>query len=96
MCAVLNRGPLVENVGQEHITQEAAHIFPTSQVEEWNLNYRQYITDTSPREEIGASGLYSSQNGLLLDATMHSCFDSFVIGVDPDVRNHILRFSRGP
>lgn len=65
---------------------EATHIFPASQTTEWNQNnYRSYITDTSPETEIGQSRLYSVQNGLLLDASIHTSFDAYHIGVDPDV-----------
>lgn len=70
---------------------QASHIFPTSQLLEWNrANYRRYITDTSPATQLGDSGLYSPQNGLFLDAAVHQMFDEFLVGVDPDVR--VLNF----
>ena len=56
-------------------------------LEGWRRDgYRRYITDTRPNSEIGESGLYSAQNGLLLRADIHAYFDAFVIGIDPDVR----------
>lgn len=66
---------------------EASHIFPTSMIQEWNRNnYKgNWITDDSPSSEIGESGLYSLQNGLLLNKTVHSYFDDFKLGIDPDV-----------
>jgi hypothetical protein len=55
-------------------------------IEEWRRDgYRKYITDTRPDSEIGESGLYSAQNGLLLSADIHVHFDDFRIGIDPDV-----------
>lgn len=67
---------------------EASHIFPTSLIQEWNRNkYKDnWTTDDSPSSEIGDSGLYSLQNGLLLGQTVHSYFDDFRLGIDPDVR----------
>jgi hypothetical protein len=66
---------------------EAAHVFPVSQLAQWNRNhYRRYITDISPAVDIGDSGLYSPQNGLLLSKNAHDVFDDFLLGVDPDVR----------
>lgn len=57
-----------------------------SQLSEWNRgNYRRYITDTSPVSAIAQTGLYSAQNGLLLDKVVHELFDAFLVGVDPDV-----------
>ena len=65
---------------------EATHIFPTSQVDNWNRNgLRDWITDTSAPSQIGSSGLHSPQNGLLLSSSVHHAFDAFQIGVDPDV-----------
>ncbi|CDM37708.1 hypothetical protein PROQFM164_S07g000056 [Penicillium roqueforti FM164] len=65
---------------------EATHVFPVSNVDEWQRNrYRRYITDTRPSSEIGESGLYSPQNGLLLRSDIHTHFDAFEIGIDPDI-----------
>jgi hypothetical protein len=64
----------------------AAHIFPTSQIGQWERgNYQRYITDLSPDSKVGSSKLYSPQNGLLLRSDIHEAFDGFKIGVDPDV-----------
>lgn len=66
---------------------EASHIFPTSMIQEWNTNnYKNnWITDDSPSSEIGESGLFSLQNGLLLSTMIHTYFDDFRLGIDPDV-----------
>ena len=68
---------------------EASHIFPTSLIQEWNRNsYKSnWVTDDSPSSDIGESGLYSLQNGLLLDNTVHTYFDDFKLGIDPDVNS---------
>ncbi|CAI7615232.1 unnamed protein product [Penicillium viridicatum] len=72
---------------------EATHVFPVSMLEGWRRDgYRRYITDTRPDSEIGESGLYSAQNGLLLRADIHAYFDAFVIGIDPDADYKIIVF----
>ncbi|KAJ5781930.1 uncharacterized protein N7518_010413 [Penicillium psychrosexuale] len=72
---------------------EATHIFPVSKVDEWRRNqYRRYITDTRPSSEIGESGLYSPQNGLLLRSDIHIHFDAFEIGIDADADYKIIVF----
>ncbi|KAJ5236807.1 hypothetical protein N7489_006898 [Penicillium chrysogenum] len=71
----------------------ATHVFPVSMIEEWRRNgYRQYITDTRPSSEIGGSGLFSAQNGLLLREDIHTLFDDFLIGIDPDAGYKIIVF----
>lgn len=65
----------------------AAHVFPVSQLSEWNRDYKRFVNDTGSATEIGQSRLYSSQNGLLLSKGMHTVFDNYLIGVDPDVRS---------
>ncbi|KAJ5795668.1 uncharacterized protein N7518_004208 [Penicillium psychrosexuale] len=66
---------------------DATHVFPVSSIQEWRRDgYQQYITDPLPSTEIGQSRIYSAQNGLLLSADIHSLFDSFELGIDPDVR----------
>lgn len=78
---------MVQIYGQPFAQMEAAHIFPTSLVQEWNRNtYRErWIADRSPAARIGETRLYSPQNGLLLATPYHGFFDSFQIGIDPDV-----------
>ncbi len=67
-------------------TLESTHIFPASRLSDWERgNYQRFIEDTSPARVIGASKLFSPQNGLLLRTDFHLEFDDFVIGVDPDV-----------
>lgn len=77
---------MIADPDEPFIGLEATHIFPISQIEQWNRNgWRNWITDTSPPSEIGDTGLYSPQNGLLLSKTMQLYFDGFYLGVDPDV-----------
>ncbi|CAG7970581.1 unnamed protein product [Penicillium salamii] len=73
---------------------EGCHIFPTSMIEDWNRNNhkRNWITDDSPANEIGESGIYSQQNGLLLNKLVHHHFDDFKIGIDPDAGFKIIIF----
>ncbi|KAJ9295702.1 hypothetical protein DTO271G3_5725 [Paecilomyces variotii] len=49
--------------------------------------------DTRPPSAIGASGLYSPQNGLLLSVDIHEAVDNWEIGVDPDEGYKIVDFS---
>ncbi|KAH8812942.1 hypothetical protein F5884DRAFT_319047 [Xylogone sp. PMI_703] len=73
---------------------EAVHIYPVSKVVEWNGQQcrQRWITDTTPANQIGLSGLYSLQNGLLLECGLHKKWDSFGIGVDPDEDFKIIYF----
>ncbi|GAD99774.1 hypothetical protein PVAR5_8501 [Paecilomyces variotii No. 5] len=73
---------------------EAAHIFPVSRIGQWQAqNFRSHITDTRPPSAIGASGLYSPQNGLLLFVDIHEQFDYWEVGVDPDEGYKVVDFS---
>ncbi|KAK9433309.1 HNH endonuclease-domain-containing protein [Lipomyces doorenjongii] len=61
---------------------EAAHIFPLSHEEIFkSLNYARYITIRSGETD---SGIYSCQNGLLMQSNVHQQFDSFGFGIDAD------------
>lgn len=66
---------------------QAVHVYPTSRISEWNQNnYRRlWMTDTRPASEIGQTGLFSPQNGLLLNTYLHDLWDSYKFGIDPDV-----------
>ncbi|OQD71097.1 hypothetical protein PENPOL_c001G03200 [Penicillium polonicum] len=91
-CAITGPSTLVSH---QHPFQgvEATHVFPVSMLEGWRRDgYRRYITDTRPNSEIGESGLYSAQNGLLLRADIHAYFDAFIIGIDPDADYKIIAF----
>ena len=44
------------------------------------------IEDDEPESDIGNSKIHSIQNGLLLLQTVHSCFDKYMIAINPDVR----------
>ncbi|KAJ5615030.1 hypothetical protein N7537_000144 [Penicillium hordei] len=91
---VISGPPLIPDAQDPFQTMEASHIFPTSMIQEWNRNnYKgNWITDDSPSSEIGESGLYSLQNGLLLNKTVHSYFDDFKLGIDPDAGYKIIIF----
>ncbi|KAJ5212752.1 uncharacterized protein N7498_004398 [Penicillium cinerascens] len=96
-CAITNAVPTFSTPTNPYGGLQASHIFPTSQLVEWNrANYRRYITDPSPANQIGDSGLYSPQNGLFLDAAVHQMFDEFLLGVDPDAGYQIICFSADP
>ncbi|KAJ5191755.1 uncharacterized protein N7498_010740 [Penicillium cinerascens] len=97
VCAITNNGPAYPDPNKPYEGLEACHIFPTSQLAEWNRNnYRRYITDTSPANQIGQSGLYSPQNALLLSPEEHRAFDQFKLGVDPDDGYKIIVFGPDP
>ncbi|KAJ5174884.1 uncharacterized protein N7482_000761 [Penicillium canariense] len=97
ICAISKGSAMVTKSDKPYRGLTASHIFPTSQLEEWNRhNYRLYITDPSPATEIGQSGLYSPQNGLLLSTTVHEDFDAFLVGVDPDADYKIIIFGGDP
>ncbi|KXG48708.1 uncharacterized protein PGRI_025780 [Penicillium griseofulvum] len=95
-CAITGRSA-ARTLEQPFLGLEATHIFPVSMLGEWTKQgYRQYITDTRPTSEIGESGLYSIQNGLLLGAEVHCLFDQFQLGVDPDADYKIIVFAPDP
>ena len=52
---------------------KAAHVFP---LEHENL----WIDDV-----VGSSKINSIQNGLLITATLHTCFDQYLFSINPDV-----------
>ena len=66
----------------------AAHIFPVARQSSWNRNDygNAWISDTSPASSIAGNGIYSPQNGLLLQATVHTMFDQYKIAINPQVR----------
>ncbi|KAJ6019300.1 hypothetical protein N7522_001367 [Penicillium canescens] len=86
---------LKDNVKEIICGLHASHIFPTSQIAQWEReNYQRYITDPSPASKIGSSKLYSPQNGLLLGPEAHEAFDKFKVGVDPDAGYKIIIFGK--
>ncbi|KAJ6083554.1 hypothetical protein N7467_007689 [Penicillium canescens] len=93
ICTISNSAPPFRTPDHPYIGLHAAHIFPTSQISQWEReNYKRYITDPSPASKIGDSKLYSPQNGLLLLSEIHEAFDVFGIGVDPDAGYKIIVF----
>ncbi|KAJ5179209.1 hypothetical protein N7492_002419 [Penicillium capsulatum] len=92
MCAISNGRPVVVTSKKPHKGLVAAHVFPVSQLSQWYHDYRSLVNDTGPPAEIGKSRIYSSQNGLLLTKDMHSAFDDFIIGVNPDAGYKIVPF----
>ncbi|KAL1849198.1 hypothetical protein Plec18167_009592 [Paecilomyces lecythidis] len=92
VCAISGRHRLIKD--RPYASLEAAHIFPVSRVSQWDSqNFRTFITDTRPPSVIGASGLYSPQNGLLLTVDIHEAFDYWEVGVDPDEGYKVIDFS---
>lgn len=86
VCTLTGSGSFASDNDRPYGGLEAAHIFPTSCIEQWNRdNYRNWIDTGPPASEIGETGIYSAQNGLLLRSDVHSAFDDFRVGVDPDV-----------
>ncbi|PWY66006.1 hypothetical protein BO70DRAFT_175983 [Aspergillus heteromorphus CBS 117.55] len=71
----------------------AAHIYPVSRLAAWNQERRAWITDTTDAAMIAPSGLFSAQNGLLLEATTHICFDLYEIAVSPDHGYRVVPFA---
>lgn len=66
---------------------EACHIFPRSRENTWieNRYGSRWITDTTDAYLIGASKMFSLQNGLLLNAFVHRTFDLYQWAVSPNV-----------
>ncbi|CAG8016219.1 hypothetical protein PENNAL_c0002G04312 [Penicillium nalgiovense] len=92
-CCVISGPPRLTNIKCPFRGLDATHVFPVSMLEEWKRNgYRQYITDARPNSEIGESGLFSAQNGLLLCTDIHTQFDDFQVGIDPDAEYKIIVF----
>jgi hypothetical protein len=61
---------------------EAAHIFPLGYERYWrDHNFGRWITLPTTKGET----INSVQNGLLLDAGVHSSFDQFHFSINPDV-----------
>jgi HNH endonuclease len=73
----------------------------SNSMSQWHSGqWSQMIEDDQPESDIGDSKIHSIQNGLLLLQTVHSCFDKYMIAINPDVRvftsthKMILIFSR--
>ncbi|KAL4910293.1 hypothetical protein BDW74DRAFT_173749 [Aspergillus multicolor] len=73
----------------------AAHIYPVARQSEWARRTLQqaWLTDASPAPAIAPNGLFSAQNGLLLLSHIHTAFDSYNIGVDPDDSYRVVVFA---
>ncbi|KAG0127161.1 hypothetical protein HOY82DRAFT_625729 [Tuber indicum] len=62
---------------------EAAHIFLLEDESHWiECGYGRWITDMD--DAAGSSKINSSQNGILLQSTVHDMFNSFLISINPD------------
>ncbi|KAG0634854.1 hypothetical protein HOY80DRAFT_1096202, partial [Tuber brumale] len=69
---------------------QAAYIFPLEHESLWiQCGYGRWITDT---EDSQSSKINSSQNGLLLDASIHQKFEQYLISVNPDGNYKIVVF----
>ncbi|KAK2787941.1 hypothetical protein FQN53_004382 [Emmonsiellopsis sp. PD_33] len=72
---------------------QAAHIYPHAREAEWiTRNYQSWITDTAPASQIGSSGIHSCQNGILLNASLHTLFDTYAVAVNPDDGYKVISF----
>ncbi|KAG0128273.1 hypothetical protein HOY82DRAFT_622055 [Tuber indicum] len=62
---------------------EVAHIFPLERESHWiQCNYGRWITDMD--DAPGTSKINSSQNGFLLQATVHQLFKQYLLSINPD------------
>jgi len=70
---------------------EAAHIFPLRNETLWIDNgYKEWITDMD--DAVGSSRIHSTQNGFLLQATIHRFFDQYLVSVNPDDGHKVIVF----
>jgi len=61
---------------------EAAHIFPVVSESYWIAqDYGRWIRGVTP----GVAKINSRQNGFLLQGTVHTDFDNYLVSVNPDV-----------
>ncbi|KAF8427681.1 hypothetical protein EV426DRAFT_631589 [Tirmania nivea] len=68
---------------------EAVHIFPLESESYWTEHgYGRWIRDVTP----GVAKISSSQNGFLLQATVHIDFDNYLVSVNPDDNYKIIVF----
>ncbi|KAG0634810.1 HNH endonuclease-domain-containing protein [Tuber brumale] len=71
---------------------EAAHIFPLRHETLWiRYNYGRWITDME--DIIGSSKIHSTQNGFLLQATLHKLFNQYLTSVNPDDGYKVVVFT---
>ncbi|KAL4961688.1 uncharacterized protein BDV14DRAFT_203576 [Aspergillus stella-maris] len=79
-CAVTGSGTAQDPEGLE-----TAHIFPIAGQQEWvhNRYDLQWITDPTNAQKIGEYKMYSPQNGLLLEASLHRRFDRYTFAINP-------------
>ncbi|KAG0138789.1 hypothetical protein HOY82DRAFT_595315 [Tuber indicum] len=70
---------------------EACHIFPLKHETLWDeLRYGRWITDI--QDTPSRAKINSSQNGLLLQSTIHQIFDKYLISVNPHYNYKIVVF----
>ena len=63
---------------------QATHIFPLAYEGHWNhLSLRNLITIPPDRESDGS--INAVQNGISLNNTMHSFFNSYIVAINPYV-----------
>ncbi|KAJ8100051.1 HNH endonuclease-domain-containing protein [Lipomyces tetrasporus] len=73
---------------------EATHVFPRSSEEYWVQNgFSRWITNRMGECD---TGINSSQNGLLMQSTIHQKFDGFDFSINPDDGYKIICFDRDP
>jgi HNH endonuclease len=63
---------------------QSAHVFPLHLENLWvQFDYGRWITNMDG--ETGTTKINFIQNGLLMKSDMHTCFDQYLIGINPDV-----------
>ncbi|PGH06289.1 hypothetical protein GX51_02486 [Blastomyces parvus] len=69
----------------------AAHVFPLECEGVWReFNYGRWITNMD--DAVGISKINSTQNGLLMDASLHNVFDQYLFSIDPDDDYKLISF----
>ncbi|EER37218.1 conserved hypothetical protein [Histoplasma capsulatum H143] len=70
---------------------DAAHVFPLQHENIWiDQGYSCWVTNME--DEVGASRINSTQNGLLLRRDVHALFDSYILSINPDDGYKIISF----
>ncbi|KMP00018.1 hypothetical protein DIZ76_012302 [Coccidioides immitis] len=69
----------------------AAHVFPLECENLWcEFNYGRWVTNMD--DAVGISKINSTQNGLLMDASLHNLFDQYLFSINPDDGYKIISF----
>ncbi|KAI9880656.1 MAG: hypothetical protein M1830_001660 [Pleopsidium flavum] len=89
-CVITEEGPINADAGLWSNLQ-AAHVFPLAHKGHWvKQNFNRWITRPSASED----PINSVHNGLLLEAGVHSLFDSYIISINPDDDFKVVSFQQ--